>query len=107
MVDVFRLKCKIMKTSFKNSFVHCIDKLDFMKKLLFFLLFVPMVSLGQTGDVETYSKTGDAKANLKDHYGAISDYTKAIELDPGHGPSYYNRGLSKLNLNNNSGAISE
>ena len=78
-----------------------------MKKLLFFLLFVPMVSLGQTGDVETYSKTGDAKANLKDHYGAISDYTKAIELDPGHGPSYYNRGLSKLNLNNNSGAISE
>ena len=24
-----------MKTSFKNSFVHCIDKLDIMKKLLF------------------------------------------------------------------------
>jgi hypothetical protein len=37
-----------------------------------------MLSLGQTGDVKTYSKTGDAKSNLKDHYGTISDYTKAI-----------------------------
>ena len=37
-----------MKTSFKNSFVHCIDKLDIMKKLLLLLLLVPMVSFGQT-----------------------------------------------------------
>ena len=36
-----------MKTSFKNSFVHCIDKLDIMKKLLLLLLIVPMVSFGQ------------------------------------------------------------
>ena len=36
-----------MKTSFKNSFVHCIDKLDVMKKLLLLLLLVPMVSFGQ------------------------------------------------------------
>ena len=28
IINVFRLKYKIMKTSFKNSFVHCIDKLD-------------------------------------------------------------------------------
>ena len=44
MVDVFRLKCKITKTSFKYSFVYCIDKLDIMKKLLLFLLLAPMVS---------------------------------------------------------------
>ena len=31
-------------TSFKNSFVHCIDKFDIMKKLLLLLLLVPMVS---------------------------------------------------------------
>ena len=38
-----------MKTSFENSFVHCIDKLDIMKKLLLLLLLiVPMVSFGQT-----------------------------------------------------------
>ena len=37
-------------TSFKISFVHCVDKLDIMKKLLFFLLLVPMVSFGQTKD---------------------------------------------------------
>ena len=27
-----------MKTSFKNSFVHCIDKLDIMKKLILLLM---------------------------------------------------------------------
>ena len=36
-----------MKTSFKNSFVYCIDKLDIMKKLLLLLLLVPMVTFGQ------------------------------------------------------------
>ena len=39
-----------MKTSFENSFVHCIDKFDIMKKLLLLLLLVPMVSFGQTKD---------------------------------------------------------
>ena len=33
-----------MKTSFKNSFVYCIYKLDIMKKLLLLLLLVTMVS---------------------------------------------------------------
>ena len=37
-----------MKTSFKNSFVHCINKLDIMKKLLLLLLLVPIFSFGQT-----------------------------------------------------------
>ena len=36
-----------MKTSFENSFVHCVDKLDIMKKLLLVLLFIPLVSFGQ------------------------------------------------------------
>jgi len=33
-------RCQIMKTSFKNSFVYCIDKLDIMKilkKKLFYI----------------------------------------------------------------------
>ena len=57
-----------MKTSFKNSFVHCIDKLDIMKKLLLLLLLVPMVSFGQYGinyyvdGVLTYS---DPQASLE------------------------------------------
>ena len=39
-----------MKTSFENSFVHCIDKFDIMKKLLLLLLLVPMVSCSSDDD---------------------------------------------------------
>ena len=28
--------------------------------------------------------------------GAISDYTKAIEINPNYDKAYYNRGISKL-----------
>ena len=47
-----------MKTSFKNSFVHCIDKLDIMKKLLLLLLLVPMVSFGQQTTTESDFRNG-------------------------------------------------
>ena len=35
-----------MKTGFKKSFVHCIDKLDIMKKLLLLLLIMPVLGTG-------------------------------------------------------------
>ncbi len=44
---------------------------------------------------------GISKDELKDHYGAIADYTKAIELDPNFVDAYTNRGISKYNLNQN------
>ena len=49
-----------MKTSFKNSFVHCIDKLDMMKKLLLLLL-VPMVSCQDVEVRKTYYDSGKLK----------------------------------------------
>ena len=36
------------------------------------------------------------KTNLKDYNGAISDYNKAIELDPNDADAYYNRGNLKV-----------
>ena len=38
------------------------------------------------------------RAEKGDHYGAISDYTKAIEINPNDEDAYYNRALSKSNL---------
>ena len=94
-----------MKTSFENSFVYCIDKLDIMKKLLLFLLLVPMVSFGQTAtDLNT---SGNTKLNLEDYYGAIEDYSKAIELDPDDADAYYNRGVAKKKLKDYYGAIND
>ena len=67
-----------------------------MKKLLLVLLFVPLVCFGQTAEV--YYNSGVSKGNLKDYYGAIADYTKAIELNPDYADAYYNRGNAKRSL---------
>ena len=44
---------------------------------------------------------------LEDYNGAISDYTKAIEINPNYAKAYYNRGLTKRNLKDFNGAISD
>ena len=50
-----------------------------MKKILFTLaLLISFSSFGQTS--AQYFKSGFDKFEAKDYYGAIADYTKAIEL---------------------------
>ena len=46
------------------------------------------------------------KAERGDHYGAISDFTKAIEINPSEA-AYYNRGNSKSDIKDYYGAISD
>ena len=65
----------------------------------------PLVSFGQTA--EEYFNSGYDKAQAKDFYGAISDYNKAIEINPNYANVYYNRGISKYNLKDFNGAISD
>ena len=48
-----------------------------------------------------------AKDDLKDYYGAIADYTKAIELDPDYASAYANRGINKENLGDLNGACKD
>ena len=77
-----------------------------MKKILFTLaLLVSFNSFGQTST--EYFNRGYDKAEANDYNGAISDYTKAIELDPNYANAYYNRGISKKNLKDYNGAISD
>ena len=47
------------------------------------------------GDNSYYFKSAYGKAENGDYYGAISDYTKAIEINPNDGDAYYNRGNAK------------
>ena len=56
---------------------------------------------------EEYFYSAYNKANLKDHYGAIADNTKAIELNPNYAKAYYNRGASKNDLKDYYGAIAD
>ena len=73
-----------------------------MKKLILLLLFIPLVSFGQTAT--EYFDSGYDKAEAKDYYGAISDYNKAIELDPDYTSPYVNRGIAKELINDLTGA---
>ena len=56
---------------------------------------------------EEYFYSAYNKANLKDHYGAIAVYTKAIEIYPNFARAYFNRGFSKDNLEDYYGAIAD
>ena len=64
-----------------------------MIKLLLLLLFIPLMSFGQTSD--EYYKMGYEKDFAKDYSGAISDFTKSLELDPNSWGTYNGRGNSK------------
>ena len=56
---------------------------------------------------EEYFYQAYEKYILKDNYGAIADYTKAIEINPNYAIAYSNRGNSKYNLKDYKGAVSD
>lgn len=60
--------------------------------VLLLIVFVPPGALCQTKAQEYYNRGGDhVKAGLYDE--AITDYSKAIELDPRYAEAYSNRGF--------------
>jgi tetratricopeptide (TPR) repeat protein len=98
-----------------------------MKKILF-LLMMPIIAFGQNEldsiaiakSVDSifqiaqqqleYLNSGFDKHNDKDYYGAISDYTRGIELSPdfkGNSGLYHLRGFSKMKLGDYNGAITD
>ena len=90
-------------------------KTNTMKKLLLVLLFFPLVSFGQSAHQNmalklkagVYYDSGISRINLEDYYGAVADFTKAIELNPDLAEAYYNRGISKYYLEDYYGAIAD
>ena len=69
-----------------------------------------MLSLPESVKAESarsYNKSGMDKHYSGDHYGAISDYTKAIKLNKKIPEYYYNRGLSKELIKDYNGAIKD
>jgi len=69
----------------KQGFNNAIGVPTFYKKTVF-------------NSAEEYFYSGYEKSIYKDYYGAISDYTKAIELNPTYAMAYYNRGVIKNEL---------
>jgi len=58
-------------------------------------------------NAEFYYKRGINKAEEGDFYGAIADYSKAIEINPRYSKAYNNRGNAKRALKDNDGAIAD
>ena len=70
---------------------------------------VMMISLSEKVNAESstfYFDRGFEKGNKGDYYGAISDFTKALEINSSVG-AYYNRGWNKAKLKDYYGAISD
>lgn len=68
-----------------------------------------MLTVPQKAYAETsifYFNRGNRQMDQGDYYGAISDFIKAIEINPSEG-AYYNRGISKYRLKDYNGAISD
>ena len=78
-----------------------------MKSKLFFLFFLIYSLTTNAQSAEDFIYQGYTKGKLGDLYGAITDYTKAIEINPNSFVAYNNRGLSKLQLKDYKGAIAD
>ena len=66
-----------------------------MRTLLLVLTasFWGVICCGQT--VFEFINSGVAKNDLGNYIGAISDFNKAIEINPNYAEAYYNRGVAK------------
>ena len=78
-----------------------------MKKLSIALLFILFTLSTNAQSAEDYIYEGYTKGKSGDLYGAIKDYTKAIQINPNSFVAYNNRGLSKLKLKDFKGAIAD
>ena len=70
-------------------------------------LILSLPEKAQAESAEFYNTRGNAKAKSGDKYGAISDFTKAIEKNPNYDSAYVNRGATKLSLKDYYGAIAD
>ena len=67
----------------------------------------PLPQGNRSVSAETYFARGNTKADLGQHFAAISDYDKAIQLEPDHSDSYNNRGAAKVALGQHFAAIKD
>ena len=83
-----------------------------MKKILFTLaLLISFGSFGQSSNdkelAKTYVELADNLSEQADYSGAISYYSKAIEIRPNWHYPYFMRGNNKMDIKDYYGAISD
>lgn len=94
---------------FRGAIADYTNALDLHIKSTSVLELDASIAIFGTNDfrVGTYRSRGDAKHKLKDYYGAIEDYTMAINLYPNSSTLFFRRGLSEDSLHDYNRAISD
>jgi tetratricopeptide (TPR) repeat protein len=75
-----------------------------MKKIIYVLIVFSTIIYGQKSATD-YNSDGINKLKLKDYYGAIKDFDKAIELNPNSSDVYLFRGGTKSKIEDFTGAL--
>tara|TARA_B100000586_G_scaffold216950_1_gene163959 strand:- start:513 stop:809 length:297 start_codon:yes stop_codon:yes gene_type:complete len=77
-----------------------------MKKLFILFIFLfNCTTCSQTS--KKYYNIGLIKHQKGDYYGAITNYTKSIEINPNFAYAYFNRGIAKEILEDLNGACAD
>ena len=69
-----------------------------------------ILAVPETAQAESavfYYNRGNAKYDLEDYYGAIADYSKAIEINPREAFIFKNRGIAKELIGDMKGACAD
>ena len=77
-----------------------------MRKLLIVLFFFTFTNLKAQNDTD-YFDDGISKTQKEEYKAAISDYSKAIKINPEYADAYFYRGCAKHKLGDFRGAISD
>ena len=72
-----------------------------------FAVISSLTGRANAGDNSYFFNSAYDKAENGDYYGAISDYTKAIEIDPKYTDAYFNRGIEKELIEDFKGACAD
>jgi Flp pilus assembly protein TadD len=65
------------------------------------------IALASTDDIEVYYLRGRARESTGDDAGAITDFSKVIELDPNNAQAYNDRGFAKEAMGDLEGAAAD
>jgi tetratricopeptide (TPR) repeat protein len=71
-----------------------------MKKTEYFLVFLILLAAGCSNRAQKFLLSGKEKYNNQDYKGAITDFTRATEKDPGLAEAWFYRGMAKRAWNN-------
>jgi len=90
-----------------NKGAEAVKKNNYNEAIKWYSIFIEIYPDPDQYTVVAYYNRGTIKSNLNDYMGAISDFNKAILINPYFENAYFSRGFSKSKLGDNLNAIQD